>query len=161
MTEETKEETVEPTLEETPEDGGNGKSEKKRFNYEGPVYVEGVMHLSKVDLMSYELTQAKAANLAQAEILKRLELEEVRRTAEEKLARLRNEQSQLMVAKKNAARVLATAQEELSEAYGFDLSKISYDDETGRVTLFAEEGDPQPILDPDWEPPVASPDSDG
>ena len=119
------------------------------------------MHLSKVDLMSYELTQAKAANLAQAEILKRLELEEVRRTAEEKLARLRNEQSQLMVAKKNAARVLATAQEELSEAYGFDLSKISYDDETGRITLFADEGDPQPILDPSWEPPVAPPDSEG
>ena len=154
------EENVEETPEEAPEEGGNGKSEK-RFNYEGPVYVEGVMHLSKMDLMSYELTQAKTANLAQAEILKRLELEDVRPTAEDKLARLRNEQSQLMVAKKNAARVLATAQKELAEAYGFELEKISYDDETGRVTMFAEEGDPQPILDPDWEPPAASPDTEG
>ena len=158
MTEEEPAQAEEP--EETPENGGNGEA-KKRFNYEGPMYVEGVMHLSKMDLMSYELTQAKAANLAQAEILKRLELEEVRRTAEEKLARLRNEQSQLMVAKKNAARVLSTAQKELAEAYGFELEKISYDDETGRVTMFAEEGDPQPILDPDWEPPVVSPDTEG
>jgi hypothetical protein len=125
----------------------------KLFTFEGPVFIEGVMHLSPMDLMKFELVQAKYANLAQAAVLKRNEMDEVQRTFTDKMHRLRQEASQLKVGVKDSGVALEQAKSELQEVYGIDLTKVIYDDQSGKVHVMQDDGEPIPLLE-GVEPPA-------
>ena len=118
----------------------------KMYNFEGPVFPEGVMHLSPMDLMKFELVQAKAANLAQAVVLKRNEMDEYQRVFTDRMHRLRQEVSQYSVGVKDSQNALNVAKAELQEAYGIDLTTIVYDDLSGKVHLLQDSGSPIPLL---------------
>jgi homogentisate 1,2-dioxygenase len=134
---------------------------QRNFSFDGPVYNDGVMHLSPMDLMKFELAQAKAANLAQAHVLKKQEMAEQQRQFNERMHRLRQESSQLQVASKDAAGALAVARKELSEAYNMDLERIIYDDQSGKIHVLHEEGEPTPLLEGVEPPPPPTPDTEG
>jgi hypothetical protein len=106
---------------------------QRNFSFDGPVYNDGVMHLSPMDLMKFELAQAKAANLAQAHVLKKQEMAEQQRQF----------------------------RKELSEAYNMDLERIIYDDQSGKIHVLHEEGEPTPLLEGVEPPPPPTPDTEG
>ena len=123
------------------------ETKKSFYGFTGPEYPEGIMHMSPMDLMKFELAQAKAANMSQAAMLKRKEMEDFQRHFNERMHQLRQEQSQLEVGRKDAVKAFDVAKVELQEAYGMDLTKIIYDDQSGKIHVIQEDGTPTPLLE--------------
>jgi hypothetical protein len=61
--------------------------------------------------------------------------------------RLRQEQSQLEVGRKDAVKAFEVAKQELQAAYGMDLNQIIYDDQSGKIHFIKEDGPPVPLLE--------------
>lgn len=102
---------------------------------EGPVRQDGLLYFSRLDLVRYELAQFKVANALQTVQLKEREIEAFQRNANE---RMRSMHVQLEQCKAHARRTsdeLVTMQEAIARRYEVELSVITYDDQTGRITI--------------------------
>ena len=123
--------------------------EDSAFKLTGPVIDDetGEKSFSREDLLLYELVQLKFQHAAQAARLKQVDVEAYQKAANQKLISMQSEQEQLkQFTKKNGER-LTRLQEVLASRYGVDFSKITYDDETGRIT----EPPPDPV---ETQPPA-------
>lgn len=114
---------------------------RKKKEKVGRVDEEGHLCFAREDLMRYELAQARLLNSMQAIRLKKYEIEDKRREMTQALQRMGTEVTGLRVTLKQHEEELRMLQDELGKAYGVDLSKVSYDDVTGRITL-----DGEPVL---------------
>jgi len=119
---------------------GNGSkdpSEKKEnpLGFTGPVIDEdtGEKYFSRPDLSRYELAQYKLANITQGIRLKQIDIDRRRKEAEAELRQLQSQKEHLRIAAKKQSDELVRVQNALAELYDVDLSKISYDDATGRI----------------------------
>jgi hypothetical protein len=115
----------------------------------GPREIDGDTYFSPYDLARYELAQIKVENSYMAIALKRAATEKAKYEYEAALlkakevyeANLRQnneEVAQLLGISKNLENLLRTLQAELAASYKINLSKISYDDQTGKITVLEE-----------------------
>lgn len=114
---------------------GNGAEKAPSlFNLTGPEVREGMKYFSPQDLSAYELAQYKLKVAAQASQLKQNEAKEYQRRANKELAEIQLQKQQLDIEVKKLKAHLIEMQNAISEQYEVDLSKVTYDDETGRIT---------------------------
>ena len=123
-----------------PASKGNGSkdpSAKNPLGLTGPIIDDetGVKSFSKADLSMYELAQYKLANMTQSVRLKQIDIDNYRREAEKHLTQLQSQKEHLRIEAKKQGDALVTMQNAITKQYGVDLSKISYDDETGKINL--------------------------
>jgi hypothetical protein len=116
---------------------GNGSSDPSadRFQLTGPEVREGEKYFSSADLSVYELAQYKLRTAMQASRLKQHEADEYQRKANQKLAQMQIQKKQLDVDAAQKKQALIELQDAITEKYGVDLSQVTYDDETGRITV--------------------------
>ena len=121
--------------------GGNGATdptpqEENPFALTGPVVDDetGGKSFTKNDIMILELSQHKVVNATQAARLKKHEVDDYQRTANQKLASLQSIKIHLEGVARQREEEHRALQAAISKKYGIDLSKITYDDETGRIT---------------------------
>jgi len=95
---------------------------------------DGLKYFSQPDLSLYELAQYKLTAAVQAAHLKQHEVDEYQRKANQHLAQLQVQKKQLDLEVKKKKELLVELQKSISEAYEVDLTKVTYDDETGRIT---------------------------
>jgi hypothetical protein len=119
---------------------GNGSkdpSAKKDNPYglTGPVVDDetGAKCFSKADLSMYELAQYKLANMTQGVRLKQIEIDRKKKEAEAELRQLQSQKEHLRISAQKHSAELVNIQNAITDKYGVDLSKISYDDETGLI----------------------------
>lgn len=102
----------------------------------GPrIDADGVTYFSDPDLALYEIAQLKAENADYQLRVAKLELQELKRAHE---AQLRDAAARVAIlgsARLDTIRELKKTQDAVGEAYQVDLSRVSYDDETGRLSL--------------------------
>jgi len=116
--------------------GGNGKSDPstRQFKLTGPeLRDDGSTYFTDEDLNLYELCQYKLRSALQATRLKQNEADEYQRKANQKLAQLQLQKKQLDVEVERHRKKLVELQQAITEKYGVDLSRVTYDDETGRI----------------------------
>ena len=131
---------------------GNGSEpvavqEQNPFGLTGPVIDDetGTKSFSQHDMMLLDLMQHKVVNATQAVRLKKHEADDFQRNANQKLASMQSIKVHLEgVAREHQDR-LRELQQAISKKYNVDLSKVTYDDETGRIT--------EPPMVEDMEPP--------
>jgi hypothetical protein len=109
------------------------KSEQQILS--GPRFVEGFLHFSPYDLVRYELAQSKVVSSLQAIGLNRAKVEASRRVYEDQLRALDVEVRGLVEESQRCENTLRGLQEELGKTYKIDLSKITYDDLSGKITI--------------------------
>ena len=125
----------------------------------GPVLVDGFLHFSPYDLARYELAQAKVLNSLQAIGLKKAEVDRTRRDYEDNLRQLNrdfgersrqlNDDTQVVSqVSVRAEQELLALQQELQVSYNLDFSKISYDDVTGKISVFEDPPNQNTDLEP-------------
>jgi hypothetical protein len=104
-------------------------------NVRGPVERDGATHLHREDLLYVELLQAKTFVAFQGLALQKREHEAMLlRHAEE----IRASQSTIATLKAQAQELetkTASVWTEMGDVYGLDFHIVSYDDETGRLTV--------------------------
>lgn len=110
----------------------------------GPVVVDGLLHFSPYDLMRFELAQHKVANAFQASRLKGAELEGLARRFEDERRRLEAERVALAQAASGLEEDLAALRKELEALYQLDLTKVVYDNATGKLMVM-HEGEAKPV----------------
>jgi hypothetical protein len=123
----------------------NKKEESSSSSSSRCVMVNGLKHFNALDLARYNLAQNKIQNSLKEVGFKELEIrnmqlefEKLQMTYEKKVQQLIKERENLHVLALKEQGDLKKLQEELAEAYDINFSKpISYDDETGRITLLA------------------------
>ena len=119
---------------------GNGskdpsvKTSVHGIELEGPVVVDGMKHFSKADMATLELAQFKYVNAEQAARLKQHENDDYQRKANEKLAQMQIKKKRLDDLAAERKSELIKLQAAIQSVYEVDLGKITYDDETGRIT---------------------------
>lgn len=115
---------------------GNGATDPStsKFKFVGPETRDGEMYFSAPDLSLYELAQYKLRSAAQAARIKQHEADDYQRKANQKLAALQLQKKALDEEAAKRKATLIEMQEAITELYGVDLSKVTYDDETGRIT---------------------------
>lgn len=104
----------------------------------GPVYVEGNLHFSAYDLLRHELAQAKLLNALQAVGLKQREATAARAEFEERMRVFSADLLALQGVARQQEAALRALQAELSADYGLDVSKVTYDDQSGRIYPLGE-----------------------
>lgn len=115
------------------------KAKSSRKNGSVPYYdADGMLCLTKDDLTRYELAQYRVANDAQAIKLKRNEIEQVKVGAAQRVHQLTADVATLTTAQQLHVKELKEVQDEIGGLYGIDMSKMSYDDATGRIYLNGE-----------------------
>lgn len=107
--------------------------QRKRPTLTGPEIREGEKYFSQEDLNLYELAQYKVANARQAVRLKQHEAEEYQRKANATLSQMQFHVKQLKSQEEQLMDALRRLQAAVSKKYELDLTKITYDDETGRI----------------------------
>lgn len=112
---------------------GSPAKERSQHRLTGPAVINGEAHFSPEDLQAYELAQYKVLNAKQAVQLKVHEIEEYQRKANFKLAQMQALLKQVQAYEKQYRDRLVELQAAITKKYGVDLSKITYDDETGRI----------------------------
>jgi hypothetical protein len=118
----------------------NGKSNGKLT---GPVRADGDLYFSPEDLNRYELAQYKLANTMQGIRLKKGEAEEFKKKAEAQLGQIQVQAMQLTKLAEQQKVALKNIQDDLTKTYGVDFSKVTYDDESGRITIPPEDTPPK------------------
>jgi hypothetical protein len=125
---------------------GNGatdpsKKDDNPLGLTGPVVDEetGEKYFSKADLAMYELAQYKLANMTQGVRLKQIEVDKRRKEAEAELRQLQSQKEHLRISAQKQSAELVKVQNAITDRYGVDLSKISYDDETGKIHVPEEQ----------------------
>lgn len=111
----------------------SGCEVRRRFKIAGPEIRDGEKYFSPEDLALYELAQYKVANARQAVQLKQHEADDYQRRANEKLSQLQFQVKQLRAFENQKKDALLRLQSAIAKAYDVDLSKVTYDDETGRI----------------------------
>lgn len=107
-------------------------------NFRGPeTRGDEGLYLAREDLLFIELRQAKVTNTLQAIALRRVENERLLRRHEQERNAAQAEMALLVDAGMQEEARIKTMWAELSEAYGLDFTQVSYDDETGRITVHA------------------------
>ncbi len=101
---------------------------------QGPIYVDGNMCFSPLDLARYELAQAKVINNLQLLKLGAARVDELKRQFQDNMAVLNREQAEVNVFQRKLEADLLSMQTELASKYGINLQRITYDDVTGRIT---------------------------
>ena len=99
----------------------------------GPVFVGGIKHFSKNDLMQLELTQLKLSTAIKDVALKEVEINKFLTEAKEKVDKLNKE---LDACKNNYAEKLKNLKElheEIEGSYKISMRSVSYDDSDGRI----------------------------
>jgi hypothetical protein len=104
----------------------------------GPVVVDGFLHFSPVDLLRYELAQAQVLNALQGIGLKKAELERLRAEHEERQRKGQSDLAELTAHARSREVELEALQRELAETYELDLTRVTYDDVTGRIMVLGE-----------------------
>jgi len=114
------------------------KKKPPKIASDGPSIIDGFLHFGKEDLLRYELAQAKVLNALQAIGLKRSELDRARVDFTERMRAGHAEVQEL--SNYSAAREgeLRDLQKELATSYGLDLSKVTYDDVSGKIMMLGE-----------------------
>jgi hypothetical protein len=97
------------------------------------------LYLAREDLLFIELRQAKVANALQAIALRRVENERLLRRQEQERNAAQVEMALLTDAGMQAEARIVTMWAELGEVYGLDFTQVSYDDETGRITVHSRD----------------------
>ena len=141
--------------------GGNGSKdpspvEENPLGLTGPVIDEetGGKSFSKHDLMVLELSQHRVVNATQAARLKKHEVDDFQRSANQKLTSLQSIKLHLDGEARKREEEHRALQAAISQRYQVDLSKITYDDETGRIT------EPPPSVEEVPEtPPAGTPEA--
>jgi len=101
----------------------------------GPIMVDGMKHFSKQDMQVLELAQFKFVNAEQAARLMGHDATEYQRKANEKLAQMQLKKKQLDDLTAERKSELIKVRSAIQSVYGIeDLDKVTYDDETGRIT---------------------------
>jgi len=107
----------------------------KRRGLQGPVFKDGDMYLSELDLAKMELAHMKVQNAEQAIRLKRAEQETLKRDAESRMMKLDHQMRDLINAGRAAQVRLTDLQLHVASCYRVDIKWMVYDDETGKITI--------------------------
>jgi hypothetical protein len=111
---------------------------KKPVGAEGPVFADGFLHFNQVDLLRYELAQAQVLNALQGIGLKKSELERLRVEHEERQRVGQVELAELTSFARGRELELQTLQRELERTYELDLTRVTYDDVSGKIMILGE-----------------------
>jgi len=111
----------------------------------GPKEVDGFLHFSELDLLRYELLQHKVANSLQAFGMKQLEAQKGRLEQERQNVLWNGELVSLQLIAKQQQAELKKFQDAIQARYKLDLSAVSYDINTGKITIH---GAAIPIIQP-------------
>ncbi|MFO0677065.1 MAG: hypothetical protein U0169_11040 [Polyangiaceae bacterium] len=111
---------------------------KKPARSRGPVLVDGFLHFNQVDLLRYELAQAQVLNALQGIGLKKSELERLRVEHEERQRAGQGELAELTSFARAREFELQALQRELEKTYELDLTRVTYDDVSGKIMLLGE-----------------------
>lgn len=109
----------------------------------GPVFVEGFMHFSDLDLHKLELAQARLLTAQQAIGLKHAEIERLRHEYEDKIRKIKEEVVQIANTQREAEVFLRSVHHDLEVVYKIPLKEITYNDQNGRILL---QGEPVPQI---------------
>jgi len=101
----------------------------------GPKEVDGFLHFSELDLLRYELLQHKVANSLQAFGMKQLEAQKGRLEQERQNVLWNGELVSLQLIAKQQQAELKKFQDAVQARYKLDLSTVSYDIATGKITI--------------------------
>lgn len=119
--------------------------ENRKHPGAGPVIdEEGIMYFSGYDLARYELRQERILSAGQAINLKKAEMEAIKREFAARSTAINLDLGRLNSEFKQRKSSLLALQRELSDLYGIeDFSRVTYDDETGRINdiEYDEEGE--------------------
>ena len=112
-------------------------------NFRGPeTRGDEGLYLAREDLLFIELRQAKVANALQAIALRRVENERLLRRHEQERNAAQAEMALLVDTGMQAEARITAMWVELGEVYGLDFTQVSYDDETGRITVHSTMKEP-------------------
>jgi hypothetical protein len=111
---------------------------KKPAKAGGPAIVDGFLHFSQVDLLRYELAQAQVLNALQGIGLKKSELERLRVEHEERQRKGQAELAELTAFTRARELELEALQRELEKTYELDLTRVTYDDVSGKIMVLGE-----------------------
>lgn len=114
------------------------KAKKAAKPTAGRVNEDGHLCFEKLDLLRYELARHRVVNDSQAIRLKKAEIDAAKRELAQAIQRLSTEVTALKMSQREREKELKALQDELGGSYGIDLSKMSYDDMTGRIYLDGE-----------------------
>jgi len=109
------------------------------------------LYFSEMDLVKLQLMQQKLQSAAQAVQLKMYEMAEFKRHIELRAQKLDHELRQLQEDKREVEEKYKQFQDYVKEQYGFGLDEISYDDETGKITLLDKEKEEEDVPADDQE----------
>ena len=101
----------------------------------GPVKTGGFLYFHPQDLLSFEKAQMEIELLMLKANLKRFEADKLKRDAEDRIQKLNTEILQLISETKSKEEKLIKLRQNISEKYEIDMTKISYDDETGKINF--------------------------
>jgi hypothetical protein len=114
------------------------KKSNGKLELAGPVHDGDELYFSEEDLSRYELAQYKLANTMQGVLLKKHEMEDFRKKSEMQLGQMQVQIVQLTKMSEKQKNELEALQSALAELYEVDFSKITYDEETGRIQLSSD-----------------------
>jgi len=107
---------------------------RKKADPNGPRHVDGILHLSRLDMLELNVLHAKLTSIER----ERRCIDKDLRILELETQKQRITMQACQVANATSARSYQTALEQLcgklSEKYGVDFSAVSFDDETGKIT---------------------------
>jgi vacuolar-type H+-ATPase subunit I/STV1 len=117
------------------------KASSKVVSIKEPSDNDGDLYFSDTDLLRLQLMQHKLQGAAQAVQLKLYEITEFRRHIELRAQTLDQQLKQLQEDQRAVESKYREFQDEIREKYGVGLDEISYDDETGKITLLEKSED--------------------
>lgn len=124
-----------------PSNGTAKTNSEEESVLQGPIFKGGVKHFSPVDLMRFELTQAKVVDSQKDIRLAQSDMDQLKLNFERAAKMLQDRHATALVSLRQNEKALMILRKDIEKVYDVDCNKITYNDTSGEI-MIPPEGPP-------------------
>jgi hypothetical protein len=110
---------------------------------EGPIFKEGIKHFSPLDLVRFELAQAKVLDAQKDIRIAQMDIDQLKINFERAAKVLQDRQAAAIMNLRTHDQALMALRSEIEKIYKVDINKITYDDTSGKIMMPPEPVPPE------------------